>query len=98
MKEIAGIPIVETYANEEAGMLVQQRIEDNRYDKGDIAIYQKGNEVSKGWDYSSELYGRCTDLIYDVNGQPVHPMNFARILKNLPRIVQWQFVQKEHVI
>ncbi|MCI8826666.1 MAG: phenylacetate--CoA ligase family protein [Lachnospiraceae bacterium] len=144
MKEITGIPIVEAYANEEAGMLAQQKIGDNnyylnhsgyvfeflkldsdktaepgelsrvvitdlfnyafpliRYDTGDTAIYQKGNEVSKGWDYISELYGRRLDLIYNTNGQPVHPMNFARILKNLPGITQWQFVQKgekEYVI
>lgn len=137
MSRIAGIPIVEAYADEEAGMLGQQRIGDNnyylnhsgyvfeflkldsdrpaepgvlarivitdlfnyafpliRYDTGDTAIYARGNENSNGWDYISNLYGRRLDLVYNTNGQPVHPMNFARILKNLQGIIQWQFIQK----
>lgn len=137
MLELAGIPIVEAYADEEAGMLAQQLIGDNnyylnhsgyifeflkleedtpaepgelarivitdlfnyafpliRYDTGDTAIYQNGNETSKGWPYISKLYGRRLDLVYDTQGKPVHPMNFARVLKNLPGIIQWQFIQK----
>jgi len=137
MYAIAGIPIVEAYADEEAGMMGQQRIGDNhyylnhsgyvfeflkldedvpalpgelarivitdlfnyafpliRYDTGDTAVYQQENEYSNGWPYISKLYGRRFDLVYDTQGKPVHPMNFARILKNLPGIVQWQFVQK----
>ncbi len=137
MKSIAGIPIVEAYADEEAGMLAQQRIGDNnyylnhsgyvfeflkldsdekaepgelarivitdlfnyafpliRYDTGDTAVYATGNEQSHGWNYISKLYGRRLDLVYNTSGQPVHPMNFARILKNLQGIVQWQFIQK----
>ena len=65
-----------------------------RYDTGDTAIYQEGNEVSHGWPYISKLYGRRMDLVYNTKGEPVHPMNFGRILKNIPGIVQYQFVQK----
>ena len=136
MKALAGIPIVEAYANEEAGMLGQQKIGNTnyylnhsgyvfehlkldsddpaeygelarivitdlynyafpliRYDTGDTAIFEQGNDSSNGWFYISKLYGRRLDLVYDVNGKPVHPMNFARVLKNIPGIIQWQFVQ-----
>lgn len=138
MLKMTGIPIIEAYADEEAGMLAQQRIGDYnyylnhsgyifeflklekdipaapgelarivitdlfnyafpliRYDTGDTAIYQTSNENSNGWSYISQLYGRRLDLVYDTKGKAVHPMNFARILKNIPNIIQWQFVQKE---
>lgn len=138
MKELAGIPIVECYADEEAGILAHQKINDTnyylnhagyyfevlkldsdepaeygelgrivltdlynyafpliRYDTGDTAIFQKGNETSGGWDYMSKLFGRRLDLIYDTSGKPVHPMTFARVLKNIPAIIQWQFIQKD---
>lgn len=137
MMELAGVPIVEAYANEEAGVMAQQRIGDLnyylnhsgyvfeflkletdepaepgelarivitdlfnyafpliRYDTGDTAIYQKGCKKSQGWEYISNLYGRRLDLIYNTSGIPMHPMNFARILKNIPGIIQWQFIQK----
>lgn len=137
MQEIVNIPIVEAYADEEAGMLAQQKIGDKnyylnhsgyvfeflkldedkeaepgelarivitdlfnyafpliRYDTGDTAIFELGNDSSNGWVYISKLYGRRLDLVYDTSGNPVHPMNFARVLKNLPGIIQWQFVQK----
>lgn len=137
MKALTGIPIVECYANEENGVLAQQRINDTnyylnnasyifellkldsdepaeygelgriiitdlfnyafpmiRYDTGDTAILQKGNKNSGGWDYISKLYGRRLDLVYNVNGIPIHPMIFARTLKNFPEIKQWQFIQK----
>lgn len=138
MKRIAGIPIVECYANEENGVLAQQKLDDNnyylnnasyifeilkmdsdepaeygelgrivitdlynyafpmiRYDTGDTGILEKGNSVSGGWDYMSKLYGRRLDLIYNAEGNPIHPMNFARVLKNFSGIKQWQFVQKD---
>lgn len=137
MKNLTGIPIIECYANEENGVLAQQKIDDNnyylnnasyifeilklesdkpaeygelgrivitdlynyafpmiRYDTGDTAILEKGNSISGGWDYISKLYGRRLDLIYDVNGNPIHPMNLARVLKNFSGIQQWQFIQK----
>lgn len=135
------IPIVECYANEEAGIMAHQHIDDSiyylnhasyifeilkldedvpaeygelgrivitdlynyafpliRYDTGDTAILQKGNKNTNGWDYLEKLYGRRLDLIYDTKGNPTHPMNFARILKNLPGIAQWQFVQKDKTV
>lgn len=137
MQKLAGVPIVEAYADEEAGVLAQQRIGDTnyylnhsgyvfeflkleedspaeqgelarivitdlfnyafpliRYDTGDTAVFCEGNEASNGWIYISKLYGRRLDLVYNTSGIPVHPMNFARVLKNMPGIVQWQFVQK----
>lgn len=137
MLEMAGVPIVEAYASEEAGVLAQQRINDTnyylnhsgyvfeflkleedipaesgeisrivitdlfnyacpliRYDTGDTAIFHAGDKNSNGWAYISKLYGRRLDLIYDENGTPIHPMNFARVLKNISGIIQWQFIQK----
>ena len=138
MKALTGVPIVECYANEENGVLAQQKINDTnyylnnasyvfeflkldsdepaeygelgrivvtdlfnfafpmiRYDTGDTAIIQKGSKISGGWDYISKLYGRRLDLIYEVDGNPIHPMNFARVLKNFAGIKQWQFIQKD---
>ncbi len=137
MLKLTGVPIVEAYADEEGGVLAQQRIGDSnyylnhsgyvfeflkldedqpanegelarvvitdlfnyafpliRYDTGDTAIYSKGNDKSGGWVYIGSLYGRRLDLVHDTKGVAVHPMNFARILKNLPGIIQWQFIQK----
>lgn len=131
------IPIVECYADEEAGIMAHQKINDNnfyinhasyifeilkldedkpakygeigrivitdlynyafpliRYDTGDTAVLAKGNEKTNGWDYFKKIYGRRLDLIYNTKNEPVHPMSFARVLKNLPGIVQWQFIQK----
>ena len=138
MKILTGVPIVECYANEEAGILAQQKINDLnyylnhdgyifeflklesdepvsygelgrivitdlfnyafpliRYDTGDTGILCPGNKKSHGWDYMSKLYGRRLDLIYDTAGNPIHPMNFARVLKNIPTIIQWQLIQKQ---
>lgn len=138
MKALTGVPIVECYANEEAGILAQQKVDDVnyylnhdgyvfellkldsdepvaygelgrivitdlfnyafpliRYDTGDTGILCEGNEISHGWDYMSKLYGRRLDLIYDTTGNPIHPMNFARVLKNIPTIIQWQVIQKD---
>ena len=35
------------------------------------------------------------DIVYDVNSEPIHPMNFGRTLKNFNTIRQWQFVQND---
>lgn len=137
-KEKYNIPIVECYADEEAGILAHQMVNSDifllnhasyifeilkldsdepaeygeigrivltdlfnyafpliRYDTGDTAVLEKGNKETNGWDYISKLYGRRLDLIYDIEGNPTHPMSFARVLKNLPGIVQWQFIQKD---
>lgn len=137
MLEIAGVPIVEAYASEEAGVMAQQRIGDTnyylnhsgyvfefmkmdedvpcesgelgrivitdlfnyafpmiRYDTGDTAVWHEGTSDSNGWIYISRLYGRRLDLVYNTKGVPLHPMNFARILKNFKEIIQWQFIQK----
>jgi len=131
------IPIVECYADEEAGIMAHQTPESDifllnhpsyifeilkldedkpaeygelgrivitdlfnyafpliRYDTGDTAVLGKGNSRTHGWDYLEKLYGRRLDLIYDTKGDPTHPMSFARVLKNLNGIVQWQFIQK----
>lgn len=137
MMELTGIPIVEAYADEEAGSMAHQRIggydyylnntcykfewlkldSDEpaeygelarivltdfynyafpmiRYDTGDTAIFAPGNEASYGWTYISKLYGRMMDIVYNTKGEPMHPMNFGRILKNFKTILQWQFIQK----
>ncbi|MDY4507790.1 MAG: hypothetical protein SPD95_03600 [Candidatus Faecousia sp.] len=137
MMRLTGIPIVEAYADEEAGTLAHQRIGDVnyylnhtcyyiewlkldsdepaeygelarivltdfynyafpmiRYDTGDTAVFAPGNEQSHGWPYISKLYGRRMDTIYNTKGEPMHPMNFGRTLKNFKTILQWQFIQK----
>lgn len=138
MMELTGIPIVEAYADEEAGSMAHQLIGDTnyylnntcyyfewlkldsdepaeygelarivltdfynyafpmiRYDTGDTAIFAPGCEKSYGWPYISKLYGRRMDTIYNTNGEPMHPMNFGRTLKNFKTILQWQFIQKD---
>lgn len=65
-----------------------------RYDTGDTAVLESGIEKSNNWPYISKLFGRKLDLVYDTSGRPIHPMSFARILKNIPGIIQWQFIQK----
>lgn len=138
MLKLTGIPIIECYADEEGGLLAQQKLGGKeyylnhtsyvfeflkldsdkpaeygelarivftdlynyafpliRYDTGDIAIVAKGNSQSNGWDYISHLYGRKLDLIYNTLGGPIHPMSFARVLKNIEGIKQWQFIQKD---
>ena len=137
MRNLTGVPIVECYANEENGVLAQQKINDNnyylnnasyifeilklesdepaeygelgrivitdlynyafpmiRYDTGDTAILERGNDISGGWDYISKLYGRKYDLIYDCSGKPMHPASISRCFKNFAEIRQWQFIQK----
>lgn len=136
MLELTGVHIVECYADEEGGVLAQQKLNDSnyylnhasyffeflkldsdqpaeygelarivftdlynyafpliRYDTGDTGVLEKNSE-SDQWDYMSKLYGRKLDLVYNEKGEPIHPMNFARILKNIEGIRQWQFIQK----
>ena len=57
-----------------------------------------GTEQTNGRPYLKELFGRRLDLIYSVQGEPVQPMSLARILKNIPNILQWQFIQKEEKV
>ena len=136
--KLTGIPIVEAYADEEAGTMAHQRIGDTnyylnntcykfewlkmdsdepaqygelarivltdfynyafpmiRYDTGDTAVFSQGNEKSYGWPYISKLYGRMMDTVYNTAGEPMHPMNFGRTLKNFKSILQWQFIQTD---
>jgi phenylacetate-CoA ligase len=65
-----------------------------RYDTGDTAVFKEGDSDSNGWFYIEKLYGRRVDMVYDVNGDVVHPMNLGRTLKNFTTIRQWQFIQK----
>ena len=61
-----------------------------RYDTGDTGVI----ECSEGaWPVLKRLYGRRIDMVYAPGGSPIHPMVFARILKNVDGIRQWQFVQ-----
>ena len=62
-----------------------------RYDTGDTGIFvaEEGS-----WPKLLKLYGRKIDLVYNTDGTPIHPMVFARILKNVEGIKQWQFIQK----
>jgi phenylacetate-CoA ligase len=64
-----------------------------RYDCGDNCIMEL--DKTTGRPYISKLYGRRLDMVYNVYGEPIFPMAFARILKNYEAIVQWQFVQND---
>lgn len=138
MLALTGVPIMESYAGEEEGIMGHKTFESNgnyvlnhsgyvfeflkedsdepalpgemarivvtdlfnyafpmiRYDTGDMAVYREGADWSHGWKYISELYGRRMDVVYSTKGEPLHPMNFGRILKNIPGITQYQFIQK----
>lgn len=65
-----------------------------RYDTGDLAVWGRPDAYSHGYPIITKLYGRKYDLVYNTLGEPVFPMVFARILKNYPEILQWQFIQK----
>lgn len=61
-----------------------------RYDTGDTGVI----ECREGsWPVLKQLYGRRIDMVYAPGGEPIHPMVFARVLKNIGGIRQWQFVQ-----
>lgn len=61
-----------------------------RYDTGDAVVFRSDPGL---WPVMTKLYGRRMDVIYDAAGLPVHPMAFARILKNYSQISQWQVIQ-----
>lgn len=62
-----------------------------RYDTGDVGIVKHSAE---GIPYFSALYGRMRDIIYNTEGQPIHPSFISRTLKNYLQIMQWQFIQR----
>lgn len=64
-----------------------------RYDTGDTGIMQAGNSRSKGYSFLSHIYGRRTDLIYDINNNPVNPIEIILHLKYFEDITQYQFIQ-----
>lgn len=66
-----------------------------RYDTGDTCIFRRNTAQSNGFPVISKIYGRRLDLIYSTNNTPIHPMAFARILKNYPQILNWQFIQHD---
>ncbi|RDB63927.1 hypothetical protein C1878_03835 [Gordonibacter sp. 28C] len=61
-----------------------------RYDTGDVCVLSDGEGE---WPVMSKLFGRRLDIVYDTKGDPVQPMVFSRVLKNYPKIMQWQFAQ-----
>ena len=61
-----------------------------RYDTGDACVLGGGADE---WPVMTKLYGRSLDIVYDVEGNPVQPMAFSRVLKNFSDIKQWQFAQ-----
>lgn len=63
-----------------------------RYDTGDMCSMQLDPETERP--YIDRLFGRRLDMIYNLAGEPVFPMYFARVLKNYEAIAQWQFIQK----
>lgn len=63
-----------------------------RYDTGDMCSMQLDPET--GRPFIDRLFGRRLDMIYNLAGEPVFPMYFARVLKNYEAIAQWQFIQK----
>jgi len=67
-----------------------------RYDTGDTAILERkvDKETGKIWLYFKELYGRRSDMIYDVYGIPVSPRAISANMHGIPGIRQWKFVQE----
>lgn len=65
-----------------------------RYDTGDTAIMARGDAISNGYDYITNLYGRRADLIFKPDGTPISPMILSRTLKYYSEILQWQFIQE----
>jgi len=63
-----------------------------RYDTGDMCTMQL--DTATGRPFIDKLFGRRLDMIYNLAGEPLFPMYFARVLKNYGAIAQWQFVQK----
>lgn len=142
VKQYMGCEIVSQYANEECGILAQERIptqpSDNkmyfnwasyfievlkinkdepadygeigriivtdmhnyafpviRYDTGDTCMLLPPDEYSNGYPVIGKLYGRRFDLTYAIDGTPIYPLAYGRILKNYGIISQWQFTQKD---
>lgn len=64
-----------------------------RYDTGDTGVMLKKTERHSEYPVLGKLYGRKVDLIFDINGNVVHPTGISRLLKNYNHINQWQFIQ-----
>lgn len=136
VEKYLGCQIISQYANEENGLLAQQKIGDPnfymnessyfwevlkfdsdepaeygelgrivltdffnysfpliRYENGDACVLQMDEKTRRP--YIAKLYGRRLDLLYNTKREPVFPMVLARILKNYPDILQWQFIQEK---
>ena len=65
-----------------------------RYDTGDTGVYSPETENSNGFPVLAKIYGRILDLVYATNGEAIHPMALARIIKNYDGVELWQFIQK----
>tara|TARA_B110001450_G_C17665632_1_gene499394 strand:- start:1569 stop:2888 length:1320 start_codon:yes stop_codon:yes gene_type:complete len=64
-----------------------------RYETGDTGIMIKDDNNSNGYPVLSFLYGRRTDLIYDIYGKPINPIEIFNRLKYFKEIIQFQFIQ-----
>ncbi len=138
LMNILGCKVLERYANEECGVLGQQRpdgfvyylnhasyyfellkMESDepaelgelgrivitdlfnyafpmiRYDTGDVGVMAAPDEYSGGYPILEKLYGRISDIIFDTEGAPIHPLSFSTIIKKFEFIVEWQFIQKD---
>lgn len=67
-----------------------------RFDTGDTAVAERkvDEKTGKTWLYFKELYGRRSDMIYDIHGKPVSPRAISANMHGAAGIRQWKFVQE----
>lgn len=67
-----------------------------RYDTGDTGIMCKDAQ-NRNYPVIRKLYGRKVDLIFNTEGDVVHPTAISRMLKHYTQIKQWQFIQNSAI-
>ena len=67
-----------------------------RFDTGDtaVAVRKVDEKTGRTWLYFQELYGRRSDMIYDIHGIPVSPRAISANMHGISGIRQWKFVQE----
>jgi len=65
-----------------------------RYDTGDTGIMQIDTKQDKNFFTLIKLYGRRVDLVFNTDGDIIHPTAISRMLKHYLQITQWQFIQE----
>ena len=70
-----------------------------RYDTGDMAVAKHAVEGETGryWLFFLDLYGRRSDVVFDLNDRPVSPRLISTMMHDFATrdstLLQWQFIQ-----